>query len=132
MFCNSSMSFDEDALSPILTDLENLWINIDMPTSLYSFWRHEWEKHGTCAAELPALDKEVKYFSQGISWLKKYNMFNALDQEGFTEGKQYMPKQIRDAVKEHYGKAPSVHCFRDDVSAFADTIRDSSSICILN
>ncbi len=27
-----------------------------------SLWTHEWEKHGTCAAQLPALSSEEKYF----------------------------------------------------------------------
>ena len=115
-FCNNSLPFDEEALSPILTDLENYWINIDLPTPIYSFWKHEWEKHGTCAAALPAMDKEVKYFSQGISWLKKFNMFNALDNEGIYEGKSYLVKNIRKAVNDFYGKNAQVHCYRDDNS----------------
>lgn len=112
-FCNSSLPFDEEALSPIVNELEDLWINIDVPTSPYSFWRHEWEKHGTCAAALPAFDKEVKYFQQGLTWLKKYNMYTALDLEGYPEGKPLSAKQIREAIKKHFGKVPSVHCYKD-------------------
>lgn len=115
-FCNSSMPFDEEALAPILNDLQKYWTNVEVPTEPYSFWKHEWEKHGTCAASLPALDKEVKYFSQGLAWLKKYNMYQALEMEGFSEGRPYTPKTIRDAVKRHYGKNPTMHCYKDRVS----------------
>ncbi|XP_034247459.1 ribonuclease Oy [Thrips palmi] len=113
MFCNKSLPFDEEALAPIASDLQNYWINIDMPTPPYSFWRHEWEKHGTCAAALPALHKEIDYFSQGLDWLKKFNMYTALQNQGIHEGNAYMVKNIREAVRVQFGKLPTVHCYKD-------------------
>lgn len=118
MFCDKSLPFNEEALAPIATDLQNYWINIDMPTPPYSFWRHEWEKHGTCAAALPALHREVDYFSQGLSWLKKFNMYPALQSQGIQEGNAYMVKNIREAVRVQFGKLPTVHCYKDSVSIF--------------
>lgn len=47
-----------------------------------SIWFHEWEKHGTCAITLPALNSEFKYFYQGINWSEKYNMKNILEKGG--------------------------------------------------
>lgn len=47
-----------------------------------SIWHHEWEKHGTCAITLPALNSEFKYFYQGIEWSEKYNMKNILEKGG--------------------------------------------------
>lgn len=113
MFCNKSLPFDEAALAPIATDLQNFWTNVDVPTPTYSFWRHEWEKHGTCAAALPALHTEVAYFSQGLSWIKKYNMHTILQNQGMHEGNAYMVKNVRDAVKAEIGKLPTVHCYKD-------------------
>lgn len=31
-----------------------------------SFRKHEWEKHGTCAAQLDVLDSEKKYFGKSL------------------------------------------------------------------
>lgn len=112
-FCNNSMPFDEAALSPLLSELKSYWINVDIPTEPYSFWKHEWEKHGTCAASLPAMDKEVKYFGQGLTWLKTYNMYHVLESQGILEGKTILTKRVREAVKRRLGKNPSVHCYRD-------------------
>lgn len=32
--------------------------------------KHEWEKHGTCAAQLDALDSQRKYFGKGLDLYK--------------------------------------------------------------
>lgn len=49
-----------------------------------SIWCHEWEKHGSCAMSLPALNSEFKYFFQGIEWSEKYNMKNILEKSGIN------------------------------------------------
>lgn len=63
--CNKTWHFDPAKLEPLLDDLDTFWLNIETNTPKDSFWKHEWEKHGTCAAELPELDSEDKYFGKG-------------------------------------------------------------------
>lgn len=42
---------------------------------LISFYRkHEWEKHGTCAATLPILDSQKKYFSKTLELYQLVNL----------------------------------------------------------
>lgn len=53
--------------------------SIDTSLKKESIYFHEWEKHGTCAVVLPALDSEFKYFYQGIEWSEKYNMRDVLN-----------------------------------------------------
>lgn len=48
-----------DKLRPILKDLEQNWLNIEKGTELDVLWKHEWSKHGTCAAQLPQLNVSV-------------------------------------------------------------------------
>ena len=36
--------------------------------------KHEWDKHGTCAASLPALNSEHKYFAKGLEFNRKWNL----------------------------------------------------------
>lgn len=70
-FCDSAIKFDPTLLAPIESDLEQYWVNIEGNTKKYSFWEHEWKKHGTCAVTLPQLDSLLNYFQQGLTWIKQ-------------------------------------------------------------
>ena len=35
--------------------------------------KHEYEKHGTCALTLPALDTEFKYFNTGLDLSERFD-----------------------------------------------------------
>ena len=52
-----------------LNDLEpylvKYWTNLFADKPMDDFWKHEWIKHGTCAAQLPVLNSEHKYFQKG-------------------------------------------------------------------
>lgn len=37
--------------------------------------KHEWEKHGSCAEALPALDGELKYFQKSIDLHDQLDVF---------------------------------------------------------
>ena len=40
--------------------MQEHWTNVHANTPEDGFWRHEWEKHGTCAMQLPPMDSELK------------------------------------------------------------------------
>lgn len=40
--------------------------------------KHEWEKHGTCAASLPILDSQKKYFSETLE------LYHHVDLNGYV------------------------------------------------
>ncbi|VVC41578.1 Hypothetical protein CINCED_3A020854 [Cinara cedri] len=96
MFCNKSIPFDPKSLYGIEKKLHEYWIDIELNNNeteenisnnsishkKESIWFHEWEKHGTCAITLPALNSEFKYFYQGIEWSEKYNMKDTLEKGG--------------------------------------------------
>ncbi|XP_069689442.1 ribonuclease Oy isoform X2 [Periplaneta americana] len=112
-FCNSSMHFNKTELEPIEKQLELYWTNIHNG-SIYSLWKHEWKKHGTCAAVLPALGTERKYFGQGLEWINQYDMSNILSKSGIEPKNQsYTPQNIWDAVYKTLGKIPAVQCIVD-------------------
>ena len=60
------------------------WTNIHAHTGEYGFWKHEWEKHGRCAAALPAMSSELKYFSEGVALNAKYPIKQYLDKAGIV------------------------------------------------
>ena len=115
-FCNSSLHFNRTELDPIKDQLQQYWIDIHNG-STYSLWNHEWKKHGTCATALPALDREDKYFRQGLNWIKQYDMKNILSQSGIEPNDQgYFPQDVWNAVQKSLGKNPTVQCHNDPVS----------------
>lgn len=90
-----------------------------------ALWKHEWLKHGTCAAQLDELNNENKYFGQGLSWLQQYSMSSVLQKGGIVPDQHHTLINIHKAVVEVLHKNPSIHCIydqkRDEV--FLDEIR---------
>ena len=39
---------------------ERRWTNVHKGSKEDGFWKHEYEKHGSCALSIPQLDKQVK------------------------------------------------------------------------
>uniref|UniRef100_A0A2K5I9M9 Uncharacterized protein n=1 Tax=Colobus angolensis palliatus TaxID=336983 RepID=A0A2K5I9M9_COLAP len=38
------------------------------------FWKHEWEKHGTCAAQVDALNSQKKYFGRSLKLYRELDL----------------------------------------------------------
>lgn len=83
-----------------------------LDTPLYSLWQHEWTKHGTCAAVLPLLAGETKYFAQGLRWLQLYSMSDILMKAGFTpdSNQSYNAAEMYAGIKKRIGKNPAMYC----------------------
>lgn len=68
-FCNKTWTFDPEMVEAIRPQLLRVWPNIHGNDTEDSLWKHEWEKHGTCAANDPKFGSEMLYFKQGIQWV---------------------------------------------------------------
>ncbi|XP_017784591.1 PREDICTED: ribonuclease Oy [Nicrophorus vespilloides] len=113
-YCNNSWPFEPKKLSPILNELQVYWINIEANTPPYSFWQHEWSKHGTCAAELDSLNNELNYFKTGLQWIQLYGMGNILAKANIKpDSKGYNIYEIYGAIKKLMHKNPVVECVWD-------------------
>lgn len=115
LFCNKTWHFDPAQISPIEEQLNIYWLNVEKNTARRSFWKHEWVKHGTCAALLPELNNEAKYFKQGLDWIYKYDMQSILTKAKILPNKTqgYTAEQIYMAVKSVLNKNPAVECVSD-------------------
>lgn len=73
-------------------------------TPLDSFWKHEWQKHGTCAMSLENLNTELKYFAQGLRWLQLYSMSNILSKAGIvpSTNKTYSATEVINTCEKKY------------------------------
>lgn len=114
-YCNVSLHFNKTQLEPIEQELKQYWTNIHNG-SLYTLWKHEWTKHGTCAAALLVLDTERKYFGQGLKWINQYEMSNILGTSGIQPNNRYTIEDVWNAVQKRLGKNPAVECTVDPVS----------------
>ncbi|CAG9785796.1 unnamed protein product [Diatraea saccharalis] len=124
-FCNRTWFFDPEEIRPIETDLINVWTNIEEGTEIYSFWAHEWTKHGTCAAVLEPLSSQFKYFSKGLNFFQQYDMSVVLAQAGIVpdNDKEYKLIDIYNAVKNKLKVNPSIQCRIEDGRTFLVEIR---------
>lgn len=113
-FCNKTAIFNVTELSAIEPQLEQLWINVEKNKPFDSLWRHEWLKHGTCAAAvLVQLNTEDKYFGQGLSWLQQHSMTGALGEGGITPGGNYTVVMIHKVLMDRFQKNAAIECYHD-------------------
>lgn len=117
--CNDTLEFNVKQIDPIIDQLEQFWLNIEKGTEYDSFWRHEWDKHGTCAAQLPQLDTEAKYFGQGLLWLQQYSMSSYLSKINVTPGGSYDVFDIYNKLRNAIGYNPAIGCVKDHMSGNA-------------
>lgn len=90
-----------DKLAPIQDELTEKWINIEKNTPLDGLWKHEWEKHGTCAAsQIKTVDSELKYFQQGLDFLNKFSISQLLSETYVKPGLDvsYKLEEIHEAL----------------------------------
>ncbi|XP_011704178.1 PREDICTED: ribonuclease Oy [Wasmannia auropunctata] len=109
-FCNSALPFNPSAIAPIESNLKENWIDIHKGSKPYSFWRHEWNKHGTCAIEINALNTEFKYFQEGLKLIDKYNMIDVLSKANILPGNKYMVQDIFMGIQKVLNKRAQIMC----------------------
>ena len=73
-----------EQVSSIRTALDKYWPSYDGSDT--DFWTHEYEKHGTCAAQLAPLATELDFFSVALRLVEKYNPVPMLAAAGITPG----------------------------------------------
>uniref|UniRef100_A0A670I6H8 Ribonuclease T2 n=1 Tax=Podarcis muralis TaxID=64176 RepID=A0A670I6H8_PODMU len=71
--CNRTWHFNLSELQDLMGDMKKYWPDVLHPNHTF-FWKHEWEKHGTCAAMLESLNSEEKYFSKALELYKRIDL----------------------------------------------------------
>lgn len=115
LYCNK-LPFNSSTLAPIESELKENWIDIQQGSKPYSFWKHEWDKHGTCAMTVQALNSEFKYFQVALNLLDKYNMIDVLAKANILPGNKYTVQDISKGIQKILNKKPQIICVEDKVS----------------
>ncbi|GMH38928.1 hypothetical protein BSKO_06826 [Bryopsis sp. KO-2023] len=79
-YCDESAEFRVDFGDEVMERLSSEWPSFY--GSDYSFWKHEWTKHGTCAA--PYIANEKEYFEKTLELKEKYDLMRILGASGIT------------------------------------------------
>lgn len=111
-YCDDSKKFQPGPVLPLLSQLTEYWPNLHTDQSFYSFWTHEWDKHGTCAQSLPSMSGEYNYFKMGILLNKRYNILEMLNKAQINPNADgYTFSEFSAAFKSVLGAEPSYSCF---------------------
>ncbi|KAJ8791532.1 hypothetical protein J1605_020628 [Eschrichtius robustus] len=110
--CNRSWHFNPEEIKDLLPDMKIYWPDLLHPSPNRSLhlWKHEWEKHGTCAAQLEALNSQKKYFGKSLDLSKELALNSTLQKLGITPSTYYQISDIKDALVSVYGVVPKVQC----------------------
>lgn len=104
-----NIPFKPQDLASIRGDLDTHWLSIHGPNA-NGFWKHEWDKHGTCSAVLPILNTQFKYFLTGINLNKQYNIRQMLESASIVPGRSYPINTIMSALNRALRTSPQVTC----------------------
>lgn len=115
--CNHDMKFRLANLDENLrVQLNDKWHTSKVGKRNAEFWKHEWEKHGTCSMELENTGSMNNYFNQSLFLLDHYNVGQILSGKNITPGNEYGALQIYDAIHSSLNVRPFIMCARNPVS----------------
>ncbi|XP_067343776.1 ribonuclease T2 isoform X1 [Channa argus] len=122
MDCNSSWHFNSSEIEDLLPDMEKSWPNLIKPSSS-AFWKYEWHKHGTCAAQAASLNSEHKYFSKALELYHKVDLNSVLIKYDITPSEKYYKfSQIEGVLENVYGIKPKIQCVHQSKNAAFQTL----------
>ncbi|KAI1240739.1 hypothetical protein IHE44_0009180 [Lamprotornis superbus] len=77
--------------------------------TIHGLWKHEWDKHGTCAATVEVLNSQRKYFGKALE------LYQHIDLNGYMTA-------IKEALIRFYGVTPKIQCLPPEEGEEAQTI----------
>ncbi|GAB1300502.1 Ribonuclease T2-B [Apodemus speciosus] len=85
--------------------------------------KHEWDKHGTCAAQVDALNSEKKYFGKSLDLYKQIDLNSVLQKFGIKPSiNYYQLADFKDALTRIYGVVPKIQCLVPEQGESVQTV----------
>ncbi|NXC94896.1 RNT2B Ribonuclease, partial [Certhia familiaris] len=136
--CNRTWHFNVTEIKDLMSDMRHYWPDV-LHSSLNrtQFWKHEWEKHGTCAATLEVLNSQKKYFGKALdlyqqifrlSFEARFETFRnsvgrcACDLLISVSFLIFQMSAIKEALTRFYGVTPKIQCLPPEEGEKAQTI----------
>jgi len=109
--CCTKDKFDMDKVKDLESDLLMYWPNLFKGEGETSFWTHEYEKHGTCAASVSRFSTEHSFFEQTLILRNKFDPMEILEQNNVSPGEEgYELSQIRGPIEDSFGVSVCIEC----------------------
>uniref|UniRef100_M4DJN0 2-oxoglutarate-dependent dioxygenase DAO n=1 Tax=Brassica campestris TaxID=3711 RepID=M4DJN0_BRACM len=110
--CNPDSEFDKSQITDLVSSLKKTWPTLACPSNEgFKFWKHEWEKHGTCSESV--MDQH-EYFENSLKLRDRANLLQALTNSGIKpDDRFYDLEKIRKAIKDEIGFTPGIECNKD-------------------
>ncbi|XP_058692210.1 ribonuclease T2 isoform X3 [Poecile atricapillus] len=122
--CNRTWHFNVTEIKDLMSDMRHYWPDV-LHSSLNrtQFWKHEWDKHGTCAATLEILNSQKKYFGKALELYKHVDLNGCLLKAGIKPSSSYYEMTaIKEALRRFYGVTPKIQCLPPEEGEKAQTI----------
>lgn len=128
-YCNESWPFSESVIQDLLPKLERQWPTLESGQENAEFWKHEWDKHGTCSTNIPFLNSEHKYFTTTLSLNVKYDLYSILKQSGIvpSDDATYQVKEIQGAFFDFFRVRFRMTCYKTEGMG---QMLDSVELCL--
>ncbi|XP_064484264.1 ribonuclease Oy-like [Ornithodoros turicata] len=112
-FCNRTLRYNATVLKPLFKQLQLYWPSYTTNNSNL-FWKHEWQKHGTCATSVSQLDGLYNFFNTTLLLYKQHNLTDYLYNSGIvpSEDKTYSVAEIEEALTDDLKGATNLVCYR--------------------
>ncbi|XP_065587207.1 ribonuclease T2 [Cyrtonyx montezumae] len=122
--CNRTWHFNVTEIKDLMSDMRQYWPDvIHSSLNRTQFWKHEWEKHGTCAATLPILDSQKKYFSKTLELYQRVDLNCFLLKGGIKPSSTYYQMAtIKEVLTKFYGITPKIQCLPPEEGEKAQTL----------
>eukprot|EP00771_Trimastix_marina_P001380 gnl/Trimastix_PCT/245.p1 GENE.gnl/Trimastix_PCT/245~~gnl/Trimastix_PCT/245.p1 ORF type:complete len:219 (+),score=59.27 gnl/Trimastix_PCT/245:226-882(+) len=120
-YCDDSYPFDMSEISDLKGEMQMIWPSLW--GSAEGFYRHEWEKHGTCS--MPITHDEHGYFKKGLELAKKLKLEQVLFNHGIVPSwnKKYDYFEIESLLQEHTGSKITFTCKTHSGAAYLNEVR---------
>ena len=106
----SKVPFNQQYIDKNSNEFKKYWSTFNNNLE-YSFYEHEWTKHGTCSNSSKIYDNE-SYFSNTINLMKEYHILDCLKISSIVPSNinTYTTKEIKDALYKCYPYSCNINC----------------------
>ncbi|XP_044582411.1 ribonuclease Oy-like [Cotesia glomerata] len=103
--CNLNIPWNSAQLKSIYTSMKRKWFTTYTRYRVVEqFWRHEWEKHGRCAARSHFINRDIlAYFKLGLRLFDQANVQEKLRRAGITASTTLSIREMRNAISNALG-----------------------------
>ncbi|XP_029964304.1 ribonuclease T2-like [Salarias fasciatus] len=97
-------------------ELSEEWPSLLKSRTSFTFWREEWQKHGSTAACVEGLNSPLRYFQICLKLRAQLDIQRFLEDAGITPScdQPYQVEDVRRVLAPHLGDHPEIQCITDE------------------